>query len=255
MTAEFERPAFRAELKRQALFAGFSDSDLDEILAGGLIRALNARHVLFLEGDTGNAVFIVLEGRVKVSVHSGQRREVILNIAGPGELIGEIAVLDGGPRTAAAMTLEPVKLLYIGRDSIMPVLERNPVAMLKILRLLCTRLRTTNQMIEEIVFHSGASRLARAILRLAENHGLQEAEGCRIPLHLPHSALGAQAGLQRESVGRQLRAWENAGVLSSDSEGLLLYQRETLEQVSAYEGGQAARTRQHAIFENFDTPN
>jgi CRP-like cAMP-binding protein len=250
MTAEFERPAFRAELKRQALFSGFSDDDLDEILSGGIVRSLNARHVLFLEGDTGNAVYIVLEGQVKVSVHSGQRREVILNIAGPGELIGEIAVLDGGPRTAAAMTLEPVKLLHLGRESIMPVLERNPAAMLKILRLLCTRLRTTNQMVEEILFHSGASRLARAILRLAESHGLAEAEGCcRIPLHLPHTALGAQAGLHRESVGRQLRAWENAGVLVSDSDGLLLYQRDILEQVSLHEGGMAGRTRQHPIFE------
>lgn len=238
MTAlEFERPAMRPELKRQALFAGFSDGDLDEILAGGMVRHLKPRHVLFLEGDTGGAVFIVLEGRVKVSVNSLDGREIILGVSGPGDLFGEIAMLDGGPRTAAAMTLEQVKLLQLDRDAIMPVLERNPVAMVKILRLLCARLRTTNQMMEEILFHSGASRLARAILRLLEAHGVAEGEAWRLPMRLPQSAFGAHSGLQRESVSRQMRAWESAGILLTDEVGLLVLQRDELDRIAAYEAG------------------
>jgi len=242
MTTEFERPAYRAELKRQALFAGFSDADLDEILAGGLVRSLKPKHVLFLEGDTGDAAFIVLEGRVQVSVNSLEGRRVILSVAGPGDLFGEIAMLDGGPRTAAAMTLDHVKLLQLDRDAIMPALERNPVAMAKILRLLCARLRTTNQMIEEILFHSGASRLARAILRLLDADGVPEGDGWRLPQRLPQSTLGAHAGLQRESVSRQMRAWESAGVLHADEVGLLVLDREELERVAAYEAGAKSLT-------------
>jgi CRP/FNR family transcriptional regulator, cyclic AMP receptor protein len=250
MTQEFERPAFRAELKRQALFAGFSDEDLDEILAGGLVRRLKPKHVLFLEGDNGDAAFIVIEGRVKVSVNSLDGREIILSVSGPGDLFGEIAMLDGGPRTAAAMTLEEVRLLQLERDAVMPVLERNPGAMLRILRLLCARLRTTNQMMEEILFHSGASRLAAAILRLLEAHGVPEDSAWRLPLRLPQSAFGAHSGLQRESVARQMRAWESAGVLLTDEVGLLVLKREELERIAAHDGAKSlAAGRERRIAE------
>ena len=241
-TLDLDRPALLPELKRQALFQGFSDADLDEILAGGMVRSLKPRHVLFLEGDTGGAAFIVLEGRVKVSVNSLDGKEIILSVSGPGDLFGEIAMLDGGPRTAAAMTLDAVKLLQLDRDHVMPVLERNPTAMLKILRLLCARLRTTNQMMEEILFHSGASRLAAAILRLLEAHGVPEGAGWRLPLRLPQSAFGAHSGLQRESVARQMRAWESTGVLHTDEVGLLVLKRDELERVATHDAGAKSLT-------------
>jgi CRP-like cAMP-binding protein len=101
-----------------------------------------------------------------------------------------------------------------------------------IISVLCERLRSTNRMVEDTIFLSGGPRLARAILRLVEMHGHAEGDSWRLRMRLPQSTLGAHVGLMRESVNRQMRAWQEGGVLRHDEEGIVILNRDLLEQVA-----------------------
>lgn len=220
------------ELKRLALFANFSDSELEHLVGTGVTRVFKAREMMFHEGDPGGSMYVVLSGRVKVSSFSADGREVVLNFAGPGEVLGEITLLDGGPRTASACPLEPTRTFHLARKDLLPILQRNPSVALHIITVLCERLRQTNRMVEDTVFLAAAPRLARAILRLLEAHGQAEGDGWRLNMRLPQSTLGAHVGLMRESVNRQMRAWQEGGVLKTDEDGLLVMRRSVLEEIA-----------------------
>ena len=220
------------ELKRQALFATFEEEDLDHLTKVGASRVFKAREVLFHEGDQGGSMYVVLSGRVKVSAYSSDGREVVLNFAGPGEVLGEITLLDGGPRTASAAAIEPTRTFHLARNDVLPILQRNPAAAIHIISVLCERLRSTNRMVEDTIFLAAAPRLARAILRLVELHGHVDGPTWRLDMKLPQSTLGAHVGLMRESVNRQMRAWQESGVLRSDEDGLVILRRHVLEEVA-----------------------
>ena len=220
------------ELKRLALFATFDEDDLEYLTQAGSSRVYKAREMIFHEGDKGGSMHVVLSGRVKVSAFSADGREVVLNFAGPGEVLGEITLLDGGPRTASACPIETTRVFHLARHDVLPILQRNPAAALHIIGVLCERLRATNRMVEDTIFLAAAPRLARAILRLVELHGHAEGATWRLDMHLPQSTLGAHVGLMRESVNRQMRAWQEGGVLKSDEDGLVILRRNVLEEVA-----------------------
>jgi CRP-like cAMP-binding protein len=167
-----------------------------------------------------------------VSAFSADGREVVLSFAGPGEVLGEITLLDGGPRTASASPLEPTRTFHLARKDVLPIVTGNSAAAMHIISVLCERLRSTNRMVEDTIFLSGGPRLARAILRLVEMHGHAEGDSWRLRMRLPQSTLGAHVGLMRESVNRQMRAWQEGGVLRHDEEGIVILNRDLLEQVA-----------------------
>jgi CRP-like cAMP-binding protein len=216
-------------LRRQALFAGLPLAALEKMVAAGLARTLEPNHILFLEGDYETSLFVVLSGQVKLCVHALDGREIVLGISGPGHLFGEIALLDEGPRTATAVTVRPTQVLQLDREAVMPVLQASPEAMLQVVSLLCSRLRGSNQMLEEIVFHDGRTRLARALRRLADEHGRPDGDGLRLPIQLADGTLEAHAGLQRDTVGRLLRAWESDGMLRVEDTGIVLTNLDLLD--------------------------
>jgi len=222
----------RWELKRLALFATFTEDELESLVQAGNTRVFRPREMMFHEGDPGGTMYIVLSGRVKISAFSADGRECVLSFAGPGEVLGEITVLDGGPRTASASPMETTRAFYISRPDVLAVLNRNPAAALHIISVLCERLRATNRMVEDAAFLSAAPRLARALLRLIELHGHADGATWRLDMRLPQSTLGAHVGLMRESVNRQMRAWQEDGVLKSDESGLVILRRDALEEVA-----------------------
>jgi CRP-like cAMP-binding protein len=220
------------ELKRLPLFASFAEEDLEHLTQCGSSRVFKAREMIFHEGDPGGSMYVVLSGRVKVSAFSADGREVVLNFAGPGDVLGEITLLDGGPRTASAVPIETTRLFHLARNDVLPILQRSPAAALHIISVLCERLRATNRMVEDTIFLGAAPRLARAILRLVELHGHADGSTWRLDMRLPQSTLGAHVGLMRESVNRQMRAWQEGGVLRSDEDGLVILRRSVLEEVA-----------------------
>lgn len=220
------------ELKRVPLFATFDEAALDGILKSGSTRIVRARSVLFHEGDPGGSMVVILSGKVKVSAFSAAGKECVLSFVGPGEVLGEITLLDGGARTATCTAMEDTRVFALARKDFLPILQHNPVAAMHIIELLCERLRNTSRLVEDTAFLAAGPRLARALLRLVAAHGVKEDGVWRIDMKLPQSTLGAYVGLMRESVNRQLRAWQEDGVINSTDEGISVLRREVLEEIA-----------------------
>lgn len=199
--------------KRSVIFEALSDEEAASLMQ--MARKINhpARHTVFQEGEPGDHLLVVLEGRVKVSLISPDGKEAILSILEAGDVFGEMALLDGEPRSATVTTMDKCVFLVIWRRDFLPFLERNPQASLKLLAALSKRLRATNDMVGGLSFLNLPARLARILINLGQQYGKLTAEGIAIGIKLSQEELGNLVGVSRESVNRQIRLWVETGVL------------------------------------------
>lgn len=186
------------------LFSGLDRPALAKLAAFARERPMRAGEVLFRRGDRESFMLAVIAGTVQVSLPSAEGREHILAIFHPGDVLGEIALLDGRPRTADALARSDGRLLVFERRDLLPVLRTAPELTLSLMELLCARLRRTSDQVEEQSFLDLSTRLARALLRMADATGLVGAT---------QRDLAELVGATRESVNRRLRDWEDAGTL------------------------------------------
>lgn len=170
-------------------------------------RTAAAGEWLFHRGDPGDFLLVVLAGALQVSVSGADGREQILRSLGPGDVVGEIAVLDGRPRSAGLLALTRVRLVVVDRRAVLAELGRNPEFALALMRLLCNRLRATSAALEALLFHDSGTRLAAALVQLSR--GRAEAR-----VDLTQSQLGEMVGAARETVNKKLRAWEKEGLVA-----------------------------------------
>lgn len=220
------------ELKKNPLFQEFDEGAFDDLLKAARPKILKARTTIFHEGDPGGSLLIILSGQIKISTIAPNGKECVLAFLGPGDVVGELTLLDGGARTATAQTIEASRILELSRNAFVSVLEQNPPAALKVIEILCKRLRATSQMVEDATLLAAAPRLARTLLRLAQSNGVETDGGVAIDLSLSQSTLGAYAGLLRESVNRQLRAWEAEKIIERKDNRILLLRPDALRDVS-----------------------
>jgi CRP/FNR family transcriptional regulator, cyclic AMP receptor protein len=202
------------------LFGALSDDELDRLIARGHISAYGSGGFVFYEGDPGESLMVVLSGRIKISMVSPGGREVILSLIDPGHCCGEMALLDGKPRSADATAAEPSEVFVLERRDVIAIIERHPNVAFRIIGVLCARLRRATDLIADRMLPCTKPRIARALLRLAGDYGSRRAEGIRIDLKLSQGQLGALTGTTRERVNRQLRAWAHSGIIAID-EGYL----------------------------------
>ena len=226
--------SLKYELKKNVFFSAYSDQELEDLFSLARTVTFKSRKEIFGQGDQGDSMFILLSGRVKISTFSTTGKETVLSFLGPGDILGEIALLDEGPRTAAAHVLEETRALQLQRNDFLPFIEKHPRIALQIISVLCQRLRRTDMFVEEVVTMQAAPRLARALIRLADSHGKEEEGGnIRIHLKLSQGNLGAHAGLMRENVNRQLKIWVEGGILSNENGMIILHNVAMLEEVIA----------------------
>jgi CRP/FNR family transcriptional regulator, cyclic AMP receptor protein len=194
-------------------------------LASGLRRRRYARgETIFVMGDPGTSLCLVDWGRVKLSFMSADGREMILDVLGPGEVFGELALLDGAPRSADAVAVEPTELLHLSRDNFVTFLHQRPSVAIQLLSLLAQRLRRDAQLLQDAAFLDVPGRLARTILRLAE----PDRDGTLRTPRLKQADLAAIAGTTRETLNKWLNffaergfiRWENGRVAVLHAEGL-----------------------------------
>jgi CRP/FNR family cyclic AMP-dependent transcriptional regulator len=171
--------------KRSVIFAALSDEEAASLMQ--MARKINhpARHVVFQEGEPGDHLLVVMQGRVKVSLISPDGKEAILSILEPGDVFGEMALLDGEPRSASVTTMENCVFLVLWRRDFLPFLERNPQVALKLLAALSKRLRSTNDMVGNLSFLHLPARLARILINLGQQYGKLTAEGIAIGSNCP----------------------------------------------------------------------
>jgi CRP-like cAMP-binding protein len=196
------------ELFRQHPFlAVLTEEETRELLDQAHVQRLAAGDVVFRKDDPGDGLYGVLEGRVVVTVESAEGKELILNLFGPGEFFGEIALLDGKGRTATAVARDPSRLVFLGRAAFLPFLSERHETAVRIIGLLCERLRRTTGLVEDSAFLSVATRLAKQLAALA---GGQHGPGT---VRLSQEELAQTLGVTREIVSRQLAIWREAGVV------------------------------------------
>jgi CRP-like cAMP-binding protein len=205
-TAPLNAITAKAVLQRNYLFRGLSDATLERVASLATRRSYKKGAVIFAQGDRGDALFGVVAGRVRISASGSAGQEVFLNIMEPGDAFGEIAVMDGLPRTAAATALDDTIVMVIKRNDFLELLEREPRVAIHLLKLLCERLRWTSELVEESAFLAGPARLAKRLLILASLHGRATGVG-RLELQISQAELARFLGISRQIVNQNLSEW------------------------------------------------
>ena len=222
----------KAVLRHNYLFRGLSDATLDGIAALSAKRTYYKGTVIFAQGSEGDALFGVASGRVRISASASGGREVFLNIMEPGDTFGEIAVMDGLPRTANAVALDTSTLIVIQRTDFLPFLEREPLLAIHLLKLMCERLRWTSELVEESAFMPGPARLAKRLLILASLHGRAARVG-RLELRISQGELARFLGVSRQIVNHHLSDWRRHGWIDVGRTQIVIRNTEALRAMIA----------------------
>ena len=196
-------------LQRSPLFRGLSSPALERIAGLAVQRGFRGDEIVFSQGDAGDALYAVVTGRVRISAGAADGREIYLNIMEPGDTFGEIALLDGGTRTASATATIPSELVSIRRDHFFGLLEREPKVALELLRLCGERLRWTSGLVEDAALLNASARLAKRLLSLGQLHGEHGANG--VVLRISQEELASFLGVSRQVVNQHLQDWKASG--------------------------------------------
>ncbi len=206
-------PARREALRGCALFRPLNSAELEAVLARAVIQRFERGATIMRRGDPASSMVLILQGRLRISVTSADGAETSLGILGAGNVVGEMALLDGGERSADVLAAEDSVLMTIQRGDFLPLLENSAGLCLRLMQVLCERLRETSRSMEEIATLNLSARLGRLLLRLARSYGSPMEHEWRLDLRLSQKDLATLVGASREKVNRQLRLWQKNGTL------------------------------------------
>ena len=222
-------PDKKALLRSHPLFTGLDSRIVERLVLHALTRKVKRGTLLFRKGDAGRNLYAVCAGAVRVSAPSDQGKDAIFNLIVPGEIFGEVAFLDGGPRTADAVMIESGELMVVERRDFLPLLQDYPELALRLLEVLCGRLRRTSQQVEDIVFLGLEPRLAKALLHLYDHSSFKASQKFKVTQRDISQLIGAS----RESVNKQLRSWERRKWLKLKRGGLAILAPDVLRRLVA----------------------
>ena len=217
-------------LKNSAWFRGLSDQSVADIAALSVNRVFRAGESIFQHGEPGDYLYGVVSGSVRISVQSADGRELALNTLGPGDIGGEIALLDGGPRTATGRAIEDTTVFVVPRDQFTQLLLKQPEIALYLIRILCERVRHTSRHIEDAAFKPLAERLAMQIAELIQANERGRLVHPPYTIKISQSELASFLNVSRQVVNGCLQGWQKAGhiklargsITVHDLQGLLL---------------------------------
>lgn len=205
-------------------FAGLDQAALQAVSQLCVTRKLARDETLFLKDDPADALYAVRRGEIRIGTGTDEGRQLTLNLLGPGDVFGEVALLDGSPRTADAVANEPTELFSILRRDFLDLLAKRSGIALAIIELLCGRVRWMSARMEETNFLPVPARLARRVVALADDYG------CDIAV--TQDALAVFANTSRETVNRHLQAWKRKGLLDLKRGRIHLLHRDALDTVA-----------------------
>jgi len=218
-------------LSTHYLFRDLPGDVIDHIIKLGINRKLSDHETLFLKGDPGDALYGVLAGRVRISASAASGKEIILSIVEPGDVFGEIALLDGMDRTADATAVGATELFRINRREFMEFLHSQPKLATHLLRMVCERVRSTNEFVEDYVFMGLSARLAKRILTFTRYYEETGAEDISQGFKISQSELAQLMGTTRETINRQLQVWRKDGLIDLPRGRIKVLAPEALEEV------------------------
>jgi CRP-like cAMP-binding protein len=229
MSTRYTPEVRRALLAKHFLLKEANNRLLDQLTFSSIVVSYGNRQRIFDKGDEGDRLLGVLSGQVRIYVMSSEGRELIMNVMMPGELFGEISLIDGKPRSASAVAIGDTNLLHIRRSDFMTALRQNCDVSLRFMEVLCERVRWTSGLLEDASLLDLPARLAKRLLNLAEGVGEKQDGGILIGVKLSQTDLGNMLGVTREAVNKQLREWKKDGLVDMQDGQMLILDPTALE--------------------------
>jgi CRP/FNR family transcriptional regulator/CRP/FNR family cyclic AMP-dependent transcriptional regulator len=217
-------------LKQVDIFVNLGDEDIQELMSVARKRTFRAGEVIFHQEDPGQVLYVIREGKVKISLISPDGQEISLVVFGKGECFGELALLDGEPRSADATALERVECYTLQRSDFHKAIMKNPKIAIQILEVLSKRLRKTDKQVEDLIFLDVYGRVAKKLLELAEEHGIQVENGVMIDVRLTQQELASMVGASRESVNKVMGYFMDKHYISTDKHRITIRELADLQQ-------------------------
>ena len=205
------KAADESVIRSAPLFSALNDEEAASLRASMTQVKVSKGHTLFKEGDVGDRLYVVLEGKLKLGTTSIDGRENLLSILGPGEMFGELSLFDPEPRTATATAVTDAKLLALAHDQVIGLVTRHPQASLELLRRLAQRLRKSNEILADLVFADVPGRVAKAIIDLGARFGQKKDDGLHVNHDLTQEELAQLVGASRETVNKALADFASRG--------------------------------------------
>ena len=214
-------------LKYIPLFSELRDDELKEISNLAVTQVYKKDNMILIEEEIGSTMFIILDGRVKISRISDDGREVILSILSEGDFFGEMSILDGQNRSANVVTLDDSKIMVIRREDFLKMLHDYPQIAINLLKELAQRLRRSDSQIKSLSLQNATGKVASTLLRIADDSGKIHLGQVEIPRLPPQQDLANMAGTSRETISRVLKALTKRGYLKKEGSRLIILDYES----------------------------
>ena len=218
-----------AVLRKHPYFVDLEPEAFDQLCRYAKHTTLKRGATIFSKGDPGTSLVAVISGTVKISISSPDGRNAILNLVGPGEIFGEVALLDGQARSADCTANTNCEVFIIDRREFLPFVRSQPTLAMKFIELLCARLRWTSDQVEQVILQNLPGRLASALLRLTEKHKLAP-QGRTIAI--TQQEISEMVGMTRESINKQLRAWAAHNWVRLEHGAIVVINAEMLQELA-----------------------
>jgi CRP/FNR family transcriptional regulator, cyclic AMP receptor protein len=209
-------------VRKAPLFALLDDDAVAALMGSMTTSRLERGDVLFREGDQGNRLYVIGEGKIKLGVTSVDGRENLLAVLGPGEMFGELSLFDPGPRTATATAVAETQLIALGHDELTSFLSGRPAVAANMLAALARRLRRTNDSLADLVFTDVPGRVAKALLDLSNRFGRPAADGILVAHDLTQEEIAQLVGASRETVNKALADFASRGWIKLEARAVVL---------------------------------
>jgi len=215
-------------LRNVSIFASLSDQELESVADCLRKRTFAKGMIIFHKDSPGQSLYIIASGKVRIFILSESGQEISVRIYGPGDVFGELSMLDGLPRSAGAVAMEKTQLLALHRDDFFALLARFPGIAECIITTLSGRVRYTTQYAESLAFLDVFGRVADRLLELADCYGVDTAKGREIDLRLTQTGLASLVGTTRESVNKVLGTFRDQGLVDLDGQRITVLDRRAL---------------------------
>ena len=212
-----------AQLGRAVLFSGLDHDDMRRLAGIARETQLAATQTLFEQGDESDGLYLIVSGIVRIFLQAADTREATINLLEDGEVIGEMSLLDGLPRSAGAAALTDAKLVFIPREPFLDLVDSSPKLARQIILMLCERLRNANSQVDQAIFHDLRHRLVVLLRQLAIMHGTIEQDVAVVNLELTQGTLAQMLGASREAVNKQLRALAKDGKIAMEGAQIKIF--------------------------------
>ena len=217
-----------------ALFDGLADGTLEALRQRMTQRKLTKGEIVFSPGDESDAMYIVASGRIRIWTVSAAGAEITLNVLGPETIFGEIGLLDSSERTAGASALDACELLAIHRSAFDAALDRDPQLARNVIRFLCERLRWVSARMEDSALRSGPERLARMLIHLCDDYGVENGDEIALSINLTQGELARWTHMSRESLNKILNRWAEEGLLTQSRGRITVLDRAHFEDLAEF---------------------